>query len=164
MTGVVWPRLADGLPPLQAPCLMRSSESAILGTHPMGLVVEVSPVGIKSLLESPRIVLTWTLHRVWVVLKWVPFQLSHVGDAISTLEKIRWTKVRSPGTQRLPPKHEMASTTHTLPPSRWVPRVPSRWRPLIHIYSTRRLTASVAELLMDSPERAAKETSEVKVA
>ena len=51
MTGVVWPRLADGLPPLQAPYLMRSSESAILGTLPMGLVVEVSPVGSKSVGE-----------------------------------------------------------------------------------------------------------------
>lgn len=56
MTGVVWPRLAGGLPPLLAPCLMEPSESAILGTLPMGLVVEVSPVGSKSLKQSPRIV------------------------------------------------------------------------------------------------------------
>ena len=47
--GRVAARLAGGLPPLLAPCLMRPSESAILRTLPMGLVVEVSPVGIKSL-------------------------------------------------------------------------------------------------------------------
>ena len=47
--GRVAARLAGGLPPLLAPCLMRPSESAILRTFPMGLCCVVSPVGIESL-------------------------------------------------------------------------------------------------------------------
>jgi hypothetical protein len=80
MTGVVWPRLAGGLPPLQAPCLMRFSDSAILGTLPMdGPCCRGLARGDQESVGEPT---DGFLRGLRVELECVPFQFPHVEKAI----------------------------------------------------------------------------------